>query len=80
MDFTTNKCDCYRTSQPIDSTVDEHYCYKTSLLQILKILASCRLSQLDANAERLHFFSAFPLSSGIAKATVVPIANNTRLH
>ena len=50
---------CYKTLQPSDSTVDECYRCKTSMLQISKILASRRLLQLDANTERMHFFAHF---------------------
>ena len=56
MDFTADERDRYRTLQHMDITVDGRDHLKTSLLQILKILAYCRLSQLNANAKRLQFF------------------------
>ena len=51
-------------------TADGHDCLKTSPLQILKIFASHRLSQLDANTERLQFFSLLLLSHAIAIVAV----------
>ena len=51
--------DRYRTSQHKDFATDERKRLKASLLQILKILVFRRLSQLDANAERLQFFVHF---------------------
>ena len=44
----------------MDFTADGRDRLKTLLLQILKILASRRLLELDANAERLQFFSTLP--------------------
>ena len=80
MNFTADGRYCFRTSQPIGSTVDERYRYKISLRQILKILASHRLSQLDANAERLHFFSMLPLFRAVTIVAVASTSNNIRLH
>ena len=73
----------YKIVQSIDFIVDECYRYKTSLLQILTILPSRRLSQLDANAKRLHFFSTLPLSrvaAMVAGASVAIIQGNTETY
>ena len=70
MDITADGRDRYRILQLKDITADGRGRLKTSLVQILKILASRRLSQLDANAERLQFFSIFPLSRSVAIVAV----------
>ena len=80
MDITADGRDRHRTLQHMDITADGRDRLKTSLLQILKIFASRRLSQLDANAERLQFFSSLPLSRAVALVTVALTSNNIRLH
>ena len=70
IDFTTDGRDRHRTLQHMDFTVDGRDRLKTSLLRILKILVFCRLSQLDANAARLQFFSTLPLSRAVAVVAV----------
>ena len=64
----------------MDLTADGRDRLKTSLLQILKILVSRRLSQSDANAERLQVFSALSLSRAVAVVAIALITNNIRLH
>ena len=59
MDFTPDGRDRYKTLKHMDITADGRDRYRTSLPQILKILVSCGLSQLDANAARLKFFLPF---------------------
>ena len=54
----------------MDITADGRDRLKTALLQILKILASRKLSQLDTNAERLQFFCTLPLSRAVAIVAV----------
>ena len=94
--ITADGCDRYRTLQHMDITADGRNRYrtlqhmyitangrdrlKTSLLQILKVLVSCRLSQLDVNVERLQFFATLPLSRAIGIVAVALISNNIRLH
>ena len=56
MDFTADGRDRYRTLQHMNFIADGYDHLKTSLLQILKILVFCRLSQLDANIARLQLF------------------------
>ena len=70
----------YRTLQHMDFTADGRDRYRTLLLQILKTLVSCRLSQLDANAARLQSFCTLPLSRAGAIVAVSSIRNSIRLH
>ena len=79
MDFTADGRDRYRTLQHMDITADGRDRLKTSLLQIVKIFASRRLSQLDANAERLQFFRLL-LSRAVAIVAVALISSNIWLH
>ena len=80
MNITADGRDRYRTLQYMDFTADGRDRLNTSLLQILKILASCSLSQLDANAARLQFFCTLPLSCAVAIVAVSLIRNNIRLY
>ena len=80
MDFTADGRDRYRTLQHMNFTADGRDRLKTSLLQILNIFASRRLSQLDANAERNQFYSSLPLSCAIATVAVALISINIMLH
>ena len=60
-------------------TADGRDRLKASLLQILKILVSCRLSQLDANPAKLQFFCTLLLSRAVAIVALALIRNNIRL-
>ena len=81
MDITSDGRDRYRILQHMDVSADGRDHLKTSLLQILKILASLRLSQLDAaNAVRLQFFCGLPLSRAVAIVAEALISNDIRLH
>ena len=59
MDFTADGRDRNKTLQHMDFTAYGRDRLKTSLLQILKILVFCRLSQPGANAARLQYFVHF---------------------
>ena len=52
LDFTDDGRDRYTTLQHMYFPANGRDCLKTSLLQILKILASRRSSQFDANVAR----------------------------
>ena len=78
--ITADGRDRYRTLQHVDIATDGRDRLKTSLLQILKILASRRLSQLDASAVRLQFFRTLPLSRAVAIVAVALISNYIRLY
>ena len=80
MNITADERARFRTLQHMAITADGRYRLKTSLLRILKILVSRRLSQLDVNAEILRFFSTIPLSRAVAIVAVALISNNIRLQ
>ena len=80
MDFTADGRDRYRILQHMNFTADGRDCLKISLLQMLKLLVFCRLSQLDANAARLQVFCTFPLSRAVTIVAVSLIRNYIRLY